>query len=486
MFQYFGSIYSFALLRNLKVEVECSIHRSQNAVFGVTSLVFGHYTRVERGGLQRGEGASHVMVYHRLDSGSSSSAAFQQESEAPRDAGEDSGGPPGGPEEGGSFPERRQSWEGMDDDRGPGNYRTREGRYSERSRSRNGRDERFPRSGFRSRDNRYYNRSRSRDRRGGNVRERERIDDRFYDSPKYVDRQRYRESSRYHRESRSGEGYEESSRYIEKSRYSEESRHFEDSRYNDSRYRDDQRCSEDSRGPDGQRYSEQRFRDDSRFDDRRYGENSRYDNEPRYSENSRRYGRHRENSGDDWHSENRSRHREERYRGTSRYSDDEAKYGESSVRWDKPVTAYGEMEEEEDDDDEEESKGDVEPPRIQNVFQNDGSFLEMFKKMQEANKPPDVKETEEAGQSAESSVPPTASSPETTAPSVGLKRPTASLVGKRRGGRVLPTGMVKKVRKVEEVEEEPPKDAWSLYMAEVRKYKEASCEEEGKTRPLVK
>lgn len=61
------------------------------------------------------------------------------------------------------------------------------------------------------------------------------------------------------------------------------------------------------------------------------------------------------------------------------------------------------------------------------------------------------------------------------------------IVGKRRGGKVLPTGQVKKLKvepKVEQVEE--PKDAWSQYLAEVKKYKETTCEEEGKTRPLVK
>jgi len=62
----------------------------------------------------------------------------------------------------------------------------------------------------------------------------------------------------------------------------------------------------------------------------------------------------------------------------------------------------------------------------------------------------------------------------------------APLVGKRRGGRVLPTGVVKKKRADEEGSEEKPKDAWSLYMAEVKRYKETSCEEDGKTRPLVK
>lgn len=107
--------------------------------------------------------------------------------------------------------------------------------------------------------------------------------------------------------------------------------------------------------------------------------------------------------------------------------------------------------------------------------------------MQEANKTtPDTVETS----ASEPSAPETSISVKqevaprqtSTVPRRGM---AAGIVGKRRGGRVLPTGMVKK-QKREEEEEETPKDAWSLYMAEVRKYKEASCEEEGKTRPLVK
>lgn len=73
---------------------------------------------------------------------------------------------------------------------------------------------------------------------------------------------------------------------------------------------------------------------------------------------------------------------------------------------------------------------------------------------------------------------------------VNPKKPTvmiSGIVGKRRGGRVLKTGLVKKVKKESDSEEEKgPKDAWAMYMAEVKKYREASCEEEGKTRPLVK
>jgi hypothetical protein len=35
-------------------------------------------------------------------------------------------------------------------------------------------------------------------------------------------------------------------------------------------------------------------------------------------------------------------------------------------------------------------------------------------------------------------------------------------------------------------QEAEPNDAWSRYLSEVRKYREQSCEEEGKRRPLVK
>nr|CAD7255872.1 unnamed protein product [Timema shepardi] len=110
------------------------------------------------------------------------------------------------------------------------------------------------------------------------------------------------------------------------------------------------------------------------------------------------------------------------------------------------------------------------PPPILNTFQNDGSFLEMFKKMHEPKEEPACAETETS---------------QSNVPEAVVKKPVTSIVGKRRGGRVLPTGMVKKVRKGGE-EADKPTNAWSLYMAEVRKYKELSCEEEGKTRPLVK
>lgn len=59
-------------------------------------------------------------------------------------------------------------------------------------------------------------------------------------------------------------------------------------------------------------------------------------------------------------------------------------------------------------------------------------------------------------------------------------------MGKRRGGVFLKTGMVAKKQK-QDTEAEPGKsDAWSKYMAEVKKYKAHQCSDDDKTRPLVK
>ncbi|KAG7198894.1 hypothetical protein KM043_015716 [Ampulex compressa] len=99
-----------------------------------------------------------------------------------------------------------------------------------------------------------------------------------------------------------------------------------------------------------------------------------------------------------------------------------------------------------------------------NAFKNDGSFMEMFKKMQEQMQPEQK---------------PTTSTLEEK-PVI----PPPLMVGKRRGGRILKTGMVAKPKTEQTVEQ--PKDAWSLYMAEVKKYREVCCQEEDNTRPLVK
>ncbi|XP_068200262.1 telomerase RNA component interacting RNase-like [Palaemon carinicauda] len=133
-----------------------------------------------------------------------------------------------------------------------------------------------------------------------------------------------------------------------------------------------------------------------------------------------------------------------------------------------------------------------------NIFRNDGSFMEIFKKMQQRGQV-GIKKEESDSKSSEEGSAAAAASPAKEAgdatsakeqlPLTSTKKPIISLVGKRRGGRVLATGMVKKQRKQpvpEKLPEGGKTDAWSEYMNEVRKYREQSCEEEGKRRPLVK
>ncbi|XP_015518777.1 arginine/serine-rich coiled-coil protein 2 [Neodiprion pinetum] len=112
-----------------------------------------------------------------------------------------------------------------------------------------------------------------------------------------------------------------------------------------------------------------------------------------------------------------------------------------------------------------------------NAFKNDGSFMEMFKKMQEQMQP--VSTPQPLASSSFSLA--------TSSASVLYEKtipPPPLMVGKRRGGRILKTGMVAKPKS--EPITDQPKDAWSLYMAEVKKYREVCCQEEDNTRPLVK
>lgn len=108
-----------------------------------------------------------------------------------------------------------------------------------------------------------------------------------------------------------------------------------------------------------------------------------------------------------------------------------------------------------------EEEEEEEEDQVKCVFKNDGSFLEMFKKMQEQQKAQE------------------------TLASTEEKKPVVPAFGKRRGGKVLKTGLVQKVRLTTD-EESNAQDAWSVYMKEVRRYKEACCDDDSKTRPLVK
>ncbi|XP_076864036.1 telomerase RNA component interacting RNase [Brachyhypopomus gauderio] len=111
-----------------------------------------------------------------------------------------------------------------------------------------------------------------------------------------------------------------------------------------------------------------------------------------------------------------------------------------------------------------------------NAFANDGSFMELFKrKMEEERRRKEAGEGDGAEAAAQSSRDKKTIS-------------VTSFVGKRRGGArmALKTGVVAKKQKMD-TETEPGKgDAWSKYMAEVKKYKAHQCGDDDKTRPLVK
>jgi hypothetical protein len=96
-------------------------------------------------------------------------------------------------------------------------------------------------------------------------------------------------------------------------------------------------------------------------------------------------------------------------------------------------------------------------------FANDGSFLEQFKKMQQEQQMK-LEEEKKRLEHAER-----------------LK----NLPVRRRGGKILKTGIVAK-NKLCDDNQETPVDAWNLYLKEVQKYKNASCDADSKTRPLVK
>lgn len=109
----------------------------------------------------------------------------------------------------------------------------------------------------------------------------------------------------------------------------------------------------------------------------------------------------------------------------------------------------------------------VEKPAINAAtgFANDGSFMESFKKMQDEYK--QQQEHERKRRAAE-------------------ERLKSLPIRRRGGGKILKTGVVTKTKLNEDGSEKPPADAWSIYLKEVQKYKNASCDSDSNTRPLVK
>uniref|UniRef100_A0A8B9G8Y2 Telomerase RNA component interacting RNase n=1 Tax=Amazona collaria TaxID=241587 RepID=A0A8B9G8Y2_9PSIT len=109
-----------------------------------------------------------------------------------------------------------------------------------------------------------------------------------------------------------------------------------------------------------------------------------------------------------------------------------------------------------------------------NVFANDGSFLELFKRKMEAERERERLRAVGVG------VPKRECGPRC----YRQRLP----VGRRRGGNklALKTGVVAKKQRTDEEVLTSKGDAWAKYMAEVKKYKAHQCSDDDKTRPLVK
>lgn len=112
------------------------------------------------------------------------------------------------------------------------------------------------------------------------------------------------------------------------------------------------------------------------------------------------------------------------------------------------------------------------------IFANDGSFLETFKSLQGQ-----MQQQQELLQPAQPEVA-KPKEPAAAVKEVARAPPTI----KRRGGKILKTGVVRKQRIVEDADdaESQPKDSWSAYLKEVKRYKNVTCSEENMTRSLVK
>lgn len=123
----------------------------------------------------------------------------------------------------------------------------------------------------------------------------------------------------------------------------------------------------------------------------------------------------------------------------------------------------------------------------QNAFKNDGSFLEVFKRFQQQQQQQTPLQSKPEVQVKQTSSSPAAAA--TTLAVVSEKRSetpkTLPIIGKRKN-KALKTGIVKKVKPVDEKKSSKPTDAWSLYLDEVKRYQETVGEQDSKTRPLVK
>ncbi|XP_055298568.1 serine/arginine repetitive matrix protein 5-like [Sitodiplosis mosellana] len=119
------------------------------------------------------------------------------------------------------------------------------------------------------------------------------------------------------------------------------------------------------------------------------------------------------------------------------------------------------------------------------IFANDGSFLEMFKSMQGNMQQQQQIQQTQTPQPATADVQPKPSVPTTST----AMNPTNRIqpINRRRGAKILKTGIVQKQRVIEEPgEEAAPSDSWNAYLKEVKRYKTVTCSDDNITRSLVK
>lgn len=144
------------------------------------------------------------------------------------------------------------------------------------------------------------------------------------------------------------------------------------------------------------------------------------------------------------------------------------------------------------------------PPKPQAshpVYANDGSFLEIFKRtvqQQQQQQQSSVSTSSSSSSSLLASAAAISAATSTAiAPNESQTKPTISTAAKtntvipvlpvkRRGAKILKTGIVQKQRIVEEVEDPQPADSWNAYLKEVKRYKTVTCSDDNMTRSLVK
>lgn len=126
------------------------------------------------------------------------------------------------------------------------------------------------------------------------------------------------------------------------------------------------------------------------------------------------------------------------------------------------------------------------PPKPQAshpIFANDGSFLEMFKSMQGNMQQQQQHLQPLLPQINDIQPKPSVSNTSTAMNPINRFQP----INRRRGAKILKTGIVQKQRVIEEpAEEAAPSDSWNAYLKEVKRYKTVTCSDDNMTRSLVK